>query len=73
MSAYDRCPYLCGVTGPEQSMGIDTDCPENWNHQGGKGTSRNMTRTKCVDKEIVLDLVYVSRVRLALQRKCRFS
>jgi len=31
-----------------------------------------LTHTKCVDEKIVLNLIYVSRVRLALQRKARF-
>jgi hypothetical protein len=73
VSAYDRYPYLCSVTGPEKSMGIGADCPENWNCQGGEGPNRNFTHTECVDEENVLDLVYVSRVRLTLERKGRFS
>ena len=36
---------------------------------GGEGSNGNSTHTKCVDQEIVLNLVYVPRKRLVLQRK----
>jgi len=45
-------------------MVIDANCPENWNHQEGGGLSKDLTHTECVDKEVVLDLIYVSRMKL---------
>ena len=50
-------------------MVIDADCPENWNHQEGDSLSKDLTHTECVNKEVVLDLIYVSRMKLALRRK----
>ena len=69
MSVYDRWPYLCGVTGPEQPVGIGADCPEDWNRQPGEGSDGNVTRTERVNQEIVLDLIYVPRVRLVYRGK----
>ena len=54
-------------------MGIGADCPENWNRQESEGSSPNVTHTERVDEEIVLDFVYVPRVRSALRRKIKFS
>jgi len=68
LRTYDHRPYLCGVTGPEQPMLIGTDCPENWNCQSGEGSNGDATHTERVDQEIVLDLVYVPRMRSALEK-----
>ena len=73
VSTYDRCPYLCGVTGPEQPMLIGTDRPENWSLQAGGGPNGNLTHTECVNQEIVLDLVDVPRAVLGLQRRSLLS
>ena len=50
-------------------MVIDADRPENWNCQEGEGLNKDLTHTECVDEEVVLDLIYVSRMKLVLQRK----
>jgi len=44
-------------------MLIGADRPENWNRKTREGSNKNVTRTKCVDEEIILDLVYVPRVK----------
>ena len=64
ISAHDRRPYLCGITGPEQPVLVGADCPENLNCQAGEASNENMMRTECVDEEIVLNFVYVPKVRL---------
>ena len=68
MSAYSYCPYLCGVTGPEQSVLIGTDRSENWNRKTREDSNKNVIHTKRVNEEVVLDLVHVPRMGLALQR-----
>jgi len=44
-------------------MLIGADCPENWNRKAREGSNKNVTHTKCVDEEIVLDLVYIPRAK----------
>ena len=53
-------------------MLISADRPENWNHQLGGGLSRDLTHTKRVDQEIVLDLINIPGATLVLQRKDKF-
>jgi len=45
-------------------MLVGADRPENLDRQAGKYSNRDMIHTKRVNKEIVLDLVYVPRVWL---------
>jgi len=50
-------------------MLISADFPENWGRQVGEDSNRRMTHTKCVNQQIILDLVYVPRVRLGTKEK----
>ena len=45
-------------------MLIGADRPEDWNRQVGEGSNGDLTHTKRVNQEVVLDLVYVPGVRL---------
>ena len=47
-------------------MGVGADFPENWIFEKGEGPSRNLIHTERVNEEIVLDVIYVSAMRLAL-------
>jgi len=50
-------------------MGIGADFPENWIFEKGEGPSRNLIHTERVNEEIVLDVIYISKMGLALGGK----
>jgi hypothetical protein len=54
-------------------MLIGADRPENWNRQADEGSNINVAHTKCVNEEVVLDLVHIPRAGSVLQSKSKFS
>jgi hypothetical protein len=44
-------------------MLVGADFPEDLNYQAGEDSGMDVMHTECVNEEIVLNLVYVPRVR----------
>jgi hypothetical protein len=53
-------------------MLIGTNGPEDYDIQAGGNSNGNFARTKRINQEVILDLVYITRIRLIQKKKNEF-